>query len=171
MTNTVGSFTRSRGLPCFRVLLCERAVIEQLLRPGVLLDEIPAGLILQALNRANPGFAAATPLHHALQCFEHMEPVDIQAAVGDRDRMILLCAERSIDRGNPPRDGQRRSRRASGNRNSREISTIRFAWRKFQDKCLSLNTGTERPIWRNTSVILRNISNRGYSFCSLSLLG
>ena len=32
-----------------------------------------------------------------------------------------------------------------------ELSTIVVAWSQFQDRCLSLKTGTARPLDRNTS--------------------
>ena len=58
----------------------------------------------------------------------------------------------------------------SGKPIRRDVSYISFAQSQFQERCLSLKTGTERPLARNTFTISWKNSQRGYfvwpfSFC------
>ena len=100
----------SCGVPGLRVLLCESALSNNAFVQAVLLDKVPAVLILQALNRANPCLPTFPALHHALQRFEHVEAIDIEAAIRDRHRMFLSCAEGRVDCGNALGDRHRGTR-------------------------------------------------------------
>src|SRR5438067_2799111 len=53
----------------------------------------------------------------------------------------------------------------------RDVSYISLAQSQFHERCLSLNTGTERPLERNTSTIWVKNSWRGYLVCPFSLRG
>jgi hypothetical protein len=51
----------------------------------------------------------------------------------------------------------------SGNPMLRDASYISFAHSQFHERCLSLNTGTERPLSLKTFTICWKNSYRGYS--------
>src|ERR1051325_5950350 len=59
----------------------------------------------------------------------------------------------------------------SGNPIRRDVSYISLAQSQFHDRCLSLNTGTERPLSSNTLTICLKNSYLGYFVCPFSLRG
>ena len=54
---------------------------------------------------------------------------------------------------------------------SREVSYILRAHSQFQERCLSLKTGTDLPLSRNTFTICSKNSQRGYFVWPFSLRG
>src|SRR5439155_5811734 len=72
-------------------------LVEQLLRPGGLVEIVPHGVVLQAPYTGDAGFSPAAALHHALQRFEEVETVDLDAAIADRHGMAHVSADGSID--------------------------------------------------------------------------
>ena len=53
----------------------------------------------------------------------------------------------------------------------RDVSYISFAHSQFHDRCLSLKTGTDRPLSSNTFTICLKNSYRGYRVCPFSFRG
>ena len=59
----------------------------------------------------------------------------------------------------------------SGIFSRRAVSYISRAQSQRYDRCLSLNTGTTRPLRSNTATIASKNRLRGYSCCPLALTG
>src|SRR4051794_24815891 len=145
-------------------------LFEQTLYPTVMLDEVPAVLLFETLDGTHSRFAALSPLDQALECLEYMEAINIKPAIGDGDGVLLGRAKWCVDGRNPICDGHRRT---SEHRKLQLFSDLHHAPRlpPVEGEMLVVEHRHGSPLWRKTSVILRNISKRGYSVCPLSLTG
>jgi len=94
-----------------------------------------------------------------------VEVVAVHAAHRHAHHLSDCCPEGQVDRGKFATSRGETIRPKNGTFRWRAVSTISFAHSHFQDRCLSLNTGTTRPSFWKTSITCLKNSYRGYFFC------
>ena len=106
--------------------------------PPSRLGRLPGRLAFQALHGRDARLAAAPPLDEGLEQLQGVEPVDLDAAVADRQGAVELDPGPEHQRRLPPGDRHARARPSSGSpaRATGRTSTSRR--RQEYEKCLSL---------------------------------
>ena len=105
----------------------------------------PDVLAPQRLDRHDAGLTPLAALDHALDRFQSVEVVAVQSAIADADGLGDFCAQGTSTAGNRQVTGSDEPA-MSGKPSSLAVSTMLLAHSQFQDRCLSLKTGTERPL-------------------------
>ena len=152
-----------------RVAAAQRRV-KQPLRPHSAAHRFPELVPAIGLKPRDAGLPALAAFQHTLQCFEAMEIVAVHAAVADVTASLQLALSGISTDGMRHVTG-RLEPAMNGKPIDRDVSYISLAQSQFQERCLSLNTGTERPLSRNTFTVSSKNRYRGYCTCPFGVFG
>ena len=140
----------------FQRMAAAQRGFDEILRPDAFLVCLPEVLAAIGLQPLDAGLAAAPALDHALHRLETVEVVAVDAAVADADR-LANAAPSGISIDGVRHVTGRLDPAMNGNLMLASVSYISFAQSQFHDRCLSLNTGTERPLSAKTlTICLKN---------------
>ena len=106
---------------------------------------LPERGAFESLHAKDSPFAALAPFRHALGSFEAVKVVGVDVAVADADAFRKRRIQRHLDLRQPPCHRQRRAGQEC-EAEPCESSTISRQCAQVVERCLSLKTGTARPL-------------------------